>query len=112
MIPLIWLAGGALMAAIDPEKLAGHANYVRNYRLLELARGAAMLAMFGAVVVAWFVSCLLLIKSKHQTYRWLPIALLGPIGLAILASLLNLGPEPHDLYERLNRSLNWLPFRL
>jgi hypothetical protein len=107
MIPLIWLAGGALTAAIDPDKLAGHANYVRNFRLLELARGGVMLAMFGAVVIAWFVSCLLLIKSKHRTYRWLPLALLGPIGLAVLASLRNLGPEPPDLYERLNRRLNW-----
>ena len=51
MIPLIWLAGGALMAAIDPDKLAGHANYVRNYRLLGLARGGVMLAMLGAAVV-------------------------------------------------------------
>ena len=106
MIPLIWLAGGALMAAIDPDKLAGHANYVRNYRLLELAKGGVMLAMFGAVVLAWFASCLLLIKSKHQAYRWLPLALLGPIGFAVLVSLRNLSPEPSDLYERLNRRLN------
>ena len=106
MIPLIWLAGGALMAAIDPDKLAGHAHYVRNYRLLELARGGVMLAMFGAVVIAWFVTCLLLLRSKHQTYRWLPLALLGPIGLAVLASLRNLGPGPPDFYERLNRRLN------
>lgn len=106
MIPVIWMAGGALIAVIDPEKLAGHANYVRNFRLLELARGAAMLAMFGVVVAAWFVACLLLIRSKRQSYRWLPLAFLGPIGLALLASLRDLGPGPPDLYERFNRRLN------
>jgi len=100
------MAGGALAFAIDPERLAGHANYVRNFQLLTLARSAIMLAMFGLVVVAWFVTCLLVLRSKSQPYRWLPLALLGPIGLAILASLRDLRPEPSDLYERFNRRLN------
>jgi hypothetical protein len=66
-----------------------------------------MLAMFVSVVVAWFVTCcLLLLRSKSQTYRWLPLALLGPIGFAILASLRDLSPAPSGLYERCNRRLN------
>jgi hypothetical protein len=105
-IPVMFMAGGALFAAIDPEKLAGHTHYVRNYRLLELARSAMMLAMFGSVVVAWFVTCLLLLRSKSRTYSWAPVAFLGPIGLAFLASLRDLSPQPTDRYERFNRRLN------
>ena len=106
MIPVIYMAGGTLLVAIDPEKLAGHTHYVRNYQLLELARSAVMLAMFGSVVVAWFVTCLLLLRSKRRKVRWLPLALLGPIGLVLLASLRDLSPGPSDLYERFNRRLN------
>lgn len=65
-----------------------------------------MLAMFGSVVVAWFVACLLLLRSRSRSYGWLPLALLGPIGLVILASLRDLGSQPCDLYERFIRSLN------
>jgi hypothetical protein len=107
-IPVILLAGGALFAAIDPERLAGHTHYVRNFRLLGLARGAVMLAMFGGVVVAWFVTCLLVLRSKRQPYQRLLLALLGPIGLVFLTSLRNLSPEPPDLYERFILRLNWL----
>jgi hypothetical protein len=101
------MIGGSLAAAIDPEKLAGHTHYVRNFRLLELARGAVMLAMFGSVVIAWFASCLLLLNSKHQPYGWLLLAFLGPIGLVCLTALRDLTPDPTDLYERLIRKLNW-----
>lgn len=108
-IPVILMAGGAIFASIDPERLAGHVHYARNFQLLQMARGAAMLAMFGAVVVAWFVACALLIRSKSRTWRWLALALLGPIGFAILASLRDLNPQPSDLYESFIRRLNrWL----
>jgi hypothetical protein len=105
-IPVIFIAGGALFVAIDPEKLAGHTNYERNFQLLMLVRNAIMLAMFGSVVIAWFVACLLLLRSKSQSYRWLFLALLGPIGLTVMASLRDLSPDPFDLYERFNRRLN------
>lgn len=109
LIPVILIAGGALFAAIDPEKLAGHTHYVRNFRLLQLVRSGVMLAMFGSVVLAWFAACLLLIRSKSQPYGWLPLAFLGPFGLVVLASLRDLNPRPSDLYERFIRRLNiWL----
>jgi hypothetical protein len=107
-IPVIFVAGGALLTLIDPDKLTGHTHYVRNYRLLQLARGGAMLAMFGAVVVAWFATCLLVVMSKRQPYSWLLLAFLGPIGLAILACLPDLGPEAPALYSRCVRKLNIL----
>ena len=105
-IPVILLVGGALFAAIDPERLAGHIHYVRNFRLLQFVRGGIMLAMFGSVAVAWFVACLLLLRAKSRSYGWLPLAILGPIGLVCLALLRDRNPEPADLYERLNRRLN------
>jgi len=104
--PAIFIAGGTLFAAIDPDKLAGHAHYVRNFRILELLRGAIMLAMFGSVIVAWLLACLLLLRSKSRSYGWLPLALLGPIGLVVLALLRDPSPDPCDLYERFNRRLN------
>lgn len=108
-IPVILVMGGAIFAAIDPERLAGHVNYARNFQLLQMARGAAMMAMFGAVVVAWFVACALLIRSKSRPWNWLPLSLLGPFGFAILASLRDLSPQPSDLYESFVRRLNiWL----
>jgi len=108
-IPVILVAGGAIFAAIDPEKLAGRMNYARNFQLLQMARGAAMTAMFAAVVLAWFVACALLIRSKSRPWHWLPLSLLGPFGFAILASLRDQSPQPSDLYESFVRRLNiWL----
>ena len=105
-IPVIVVVGGGLAVAIDPEKLAGHTHYVRNFQLLQFAKGAVMLAMLGLVVSAWFIACALLIKAKDRPYWWLSFALLGPLGLAVLVSLPALGVEPSDLYERLTRRLN------
>jgi hypothetical protein len=105
-IPVILVVGGAIFAAIDPERLAGHTHYARNFQLLQMARHAAMLAMFGAVAVAWFVACALLIRSKGRSWRWLALAVLGPIGFVILASLRDLRPQPSDLYESFIRRLN------
>src|ERR1700722_8860378 len=73
-IPVILVAAGAIFAAIDPERLAGHVHYARNFQLLQMARGAAMLAMFGAVVVAWFLGDALFIRSKSRTGRWLALS--------------------------------------
>jgi hypothetical protein len=107
-IPVILVAGGALFVLIDPEKLAGHTHYARNFQLLQLARGAVMLAIFGLTVVAWFVACALLIRSRSRTWRWLLLAFLGPPAIVILASLRDLSPRPSDLYEKLIRKLNGL----
>jgi hypothetical protein len=106
MIPVIVVAGGTLVVAIDPEKLAGHSHYVRNYHLLQLARSALMLLVLVAAGVAWLVTCLLVVMSKSRSYRWLLLAPLGPFGLAVLASLRDMAPEPVGLYERFIRRLN------
>jgi MFS family permease len=107
-IPVILVAGGALFVVIDPEKLAGHTHYARNFQLLQLARHAIMLAMFGASAVAWFVACALLIRARNRNWRWLLLAFLGPPAIVILSSLRDLYPRPCDLYEAFIRKLNVL----
>ncbi len=106
LIPVIVVGGGMLVVAIDPEKLAGHANYARNFHLLQFGKSALMLGVLGTVVVAWFVTCLLLLAAKNRPLPWLLLGLLGPFGMAVLASLRDLSPEPAGLYERLLRKLN------
>jgi hypothetical protein len=105
-IPVAMLAGGAVVFAIDPEKLAGHTNYVRDFQLIQLAKGAFMLLGLGIVAAAWLTICLLVLRSKRQSYRWMPLALLGPLGLMILASLPDRNPEPSDPYARFDRRLS------
>ena len=107
-IPVILVAGGALFVVIDPEKLAGHTHYARNFQLLQLARHAIMLAMFGASASAWFAACALLIRSKNRNWRWLLLAFLGPPAIVVLSSLRDLDPRASDLYEQFIRKLNGL----
>ncbi len=38
MIPVFWKLPAMLSVFINPEIAAGHPNYVRNYRLLDLAK--------------------------------------------------------------------------
>ena len=37
LIPAVLIAGAGLFRLIDPEMVRGHANYARDYRLVELA---------------------------------------------------------------------------
>jgi hypothetical protein len=104
-IPVAAMAGGAVVFAIDPEKLAGHTHYVRNFQLVQLAKGGLMLAGLAVVLAAWLGTCLLVLRSKKQSLRWILLALLGPLGLMILASLPDRDPEPSDLYGRFDRKL-------
>ncbi|HEX4240234.1 MAG TPA: hypothetical protein VHZ53_02405 [Steroidobacteraceae bacterium] len=110
-IPVAVMAGGAVVFAIDPERLAGQAHYVRNFQLIQLAKGVLMLAGLAIVLAGWLATCLLVLRSKRQSYRWMALALLGPLGLMILASLPDLNPEPSDLYGRFDRKLK-VPVRI
>jgi hypothetical protein len=46
-IPAVVIASGVLFRLIDPELVRGGADYVRNFRLLELARRGALITMAG-----------------------------------------------------------------
>jgi hypothetical protein len=105
-IPVIMVGGGAAFNAIDPEKLAGHTNYVRNYGLIQMAKSALWLVLLGTIAAAWLLACSLVVRAKGRSYGWVALALLGPIGFVVLASLPDLGSESSDLYARFVRRLN------
>ena len=58
-IPVVLIAGAGLFRLIDPEMARSHADYVRDYRLLELARLGAMMVASGAALVLWASTCYL-----------------------------------------------------
>ena len=58
-MPPVLIAGGGLFRLIDPEMARSHADYVRDYRLLELARLGALMAAAGLVLVLWASTCYL-----------------------------------------------------
>jgi len=53
LIPAVLVAGARLSFLIDPEMARGHADYVRDYRFLELARAGALMAAGGLALVLW-----------------------------------------------------------
>jgi hypothetical protein len=107
LIPVVMLGGGFLFNLINPEVAAGHSNYVRNWHLLNQLKSLVMLAMFASVVALYLLGSYLVIRSKHQAGIWLILALLGPLGFAILSVLNDRAPSQTDRYSRFLRSMNW-----
>jgi len=105
LIPAVSVLSGILINSINPEIAAGYPNYERNYRLLDLAKHLSMLAALLAIISLWFLTCFFLVKSKRQSYGWLPLAMLGPFGFIILTILSDNAPAPGDLYQRFVRKL-------
>jgi len=106
LIPLVLVLGGALFSLINPEIAAGHANYVRNFHLLNLLKKIVMWATAAGVAVLWLLVCLQVIRAKKRSPSWLFLAALGPFGLAILAMLNDRESLETDRYSRFVRSLN------
>lgn len=106
LIPIVTVLGGALFSLINPEIAAGHANYERNYQLLELFRTMIMFGVLLADVALWFLVSFFLLKAKRRSSRWLMLALLGPFGLAVLTMLGEKAQEYSDCYQRFVRKLN------
>lgn len=100
MIPAVTVLAGMLINSINPEIAARTSNYERNYRLLNLARTLSMLAVLLVSVGLWFLTCFFLVKSKKQSYGWLPLALLGPFGLIVLTMLSDNARAPGDFYQQ------------
>jgi len=108
LIPVVMLGGGFFFTRINPEIAAGHPNYVRNWHLLNQLKGLIMFGMFAVVAALYLLGSYLVIRSKNQSGLWLPLALLGPLGFAILAALNDRTPSQTDRYSRFLRSMNWL----
>jgi len=99
MIPAVTVLAGRLINSINPEIAARFPNYERNFQLLSLAKILSMLAVLLVIIGLWFLTCFFLIKSRKRSYRWLPLAMLGPFGLIILTMLSDNAPAPGDLYQ-------------
>ena len=104
-IPAVLIAGAGLFRLIDPELARGHADYVRDYRMLELARQGALMAAAGLALVLWASTCYLVLKSRQRSLRWLSLAAAGPFGFMFIAMLEDRSPAPDDLYQQFIRKL-------
>jgi len=92
----------------------GHAAYARNYQLLEWVRTGALMTAAGLAVVLWTLCCYLVLKSRQRSLRWLPLAVAGPLGFIVIATLQDRSPAPDDLYQQFITNLRtywprWTP---
>jgi hypothetical protein len=106
LIPVVLILGGMLSNLIDPEIATGHPNYTRNYQLLNTLKILTFGASVAGAAVLWMLACLVVIRSKKRSYLWLMLAVLGPFGLAVLATLSDRAPLETDRYARFVRNLN------
>jgi hypothetical protein len=104
-IPAVVIASGVLFRLIDPEMARGSADYVRNYRLLELARTGALMAMVGLALALWALTCYLVLKSRQRSLGWLLLAAAGPFGFIVIAMLEDRAPASYDLYQQFIQKL-------
>jgi|SRR6516225_7789755 hypothetical protein len=107
LIPLVLRLGGLVFSLINPEIAAGHPNYVQNYHRLHLLKMMSLWASLAVVAVIWLLVCLLVIRSKKRSPLWMFLALLGPFGFAVLATLNDREPAETDRYDRFVRNLRW-----
>ena len=98
LIPIVFILGASLSVAINPELAAGHANYVRNYRLISFAANFIRLATLLAGVVLWLLACAMILKAKQRSLWWLTLAAFGPFGLIGLTALKARASLIEDLY--------------
>ena len=87
LIPVVTMLGTASAIAINPEIAAGHPDYVRNFGLLMLAKRFLMLSTVVADGGLWLSCGVFMLKAKGRSFGWLPLAILGPLGLALFAML-------------------------
>ena len=106
LIPVVLMLGGLLSNLINPEIATGHANYTRNYQLLNTLKILTFLASAACAAVLWMLACFVVIRSKKRSYLWLLLTVLGPFGFAVLAMLRDRAPLETDRYARFVRDLN------
>lgn len=99
-IPVVVIAGARLALLIDPEMARGHADYVRDYRWLELVRQGVLLAVSGLALLLWMATCYLLLRSRQRSLGWLALSAAGPFGFIVIATLASPSPAPGDRYQQ------------
>lgn len=100
MIVAVTILGPMAAFTINPEIAAGHADYVRNYQLLNSVKLGILATSVLIDCGLWLACCAFLIKARSRSLRWLPLALLGPPGLAVLTLLKNGAPDNADPCQR------------
>jgi len=114
-IPVVVIGGAGVHRLIDSEMARGHADYARNYQLLEWVRRGALMTAAGLALVLWTLCCYLVLKSRQRSLRWLPLAAAGPFGFVVIATLQDRSPAPDDLYQQFIANLRtyWrVPFEI
>jgi len=104
-IPAVVIASGVMFRLIDPELARGGADYVRNFRLLELSRRGAQITMAGLALALWVLTCYLVLKSRQRSLWWLLLAAAGPFGFIVIVMLEDRAPASYDLYQQFIRQL-------
>jgi hypothetical protein len=104
-IPAVVIASGVMFRLIDPELARGGADYVRNFRLLELTRKGALTTMAGLALALWVLTCYLVLKSRQRSLWWLLLAAAGPFGFIVIVMLEDRAPASYDLYQQFIRQL-------
>jgi hypothetical protein len=110
-IPVVTILGVSLAIFINPEIAAGHANYVRNYRLLDGLKSAIMALTFLVAICSWFLTCYFLVKSKRQSIFWSSLAIFGPFGLITISMLADRDRISGDFYQEFIGRL-WVSVRI
>lgn len=104
-IPVAMIAGVGLFTLINPEMAHGTAHYVRDFRLLELARRGVLMATAGLTLILWLSTCYLVLKSRKRSLRWLLLAAAGPFGFIVISMLEDRSPASGDRYQQFVRAL-------
>jgi hypothetical protein len=101
LIPGAMLAASQIFNALDPELARGTQDYARNFLLLQHLRVGSQLAMLMFLGVLWLLACAWLLRAKLRSRAWAALAVLGPLGFALLAALADRSPQAaHDAYRR------------
>jgi cytochrome bd-type quinol oxidase subunit 2 len=87
LIPVAAMLAAGIFDTINPELAAGHADYARNYALLEHLRNGVPLATVALLGALWLLACIWLLRAKSRRRAWLWLALVGSAGFAVLTAL-------------------------
>jgi hypothetical protein len=100
LIPVLIVAGVAVHSFIDPEWARSHADYARDYRLLDLVRNVAVMGSWTVAFLLWIACCHLVLESRRRSAGWLALAIAGPFGFVLIAALKDRSPAADDLYQQ------------
>ena len=99
LIPVVLIGAVVVHGMIDPEIAARHANYERNYRLLESIRSAVFHGALLVMLALWFAACVFLARTKDRSVLWATFGVLGPLGFAVIAALRSRAGQPEGPYQ-------------